>query len=90
MEVLYHLITSGKVKVLTIYFEKNEELWQNYLNKSAFKNWLHGWNYDLQISEAHLYDVRIIPTIMVLDKEKKVIEKDLFPNELEEWLKRNL
>ena len=90
MEVLYHAITSGKAKVLTIYFEKNEDLWRNYLNKSAYKNWMHGWNYDLQISEKHLYDVRIIPTIMILDKNKKVINKDLFPNEIEEWLKKNL
>ena len=87
MEVLYHLINSGKVKILTIYFEKNEELWRNYLHKGAFKTWMHGWNYDLRISEEHLYDVRNIPTIMVLDKNKKVIEKDIFPNELEEWLK---
>jgi len=87
MEVLYHAIASEKVKVLTVYFEKNEELWRNYLTTKAFKNWVHGWNYDLEISEKHLYDVRIIPTIMVLDKNKKVIVKDMFPNELEEWLK---
>jgi len=88
MEVLYHLLNSGKVKIITIYFEKNEELWRNYLHKGAFKTWMHGWNYDLRISEEHLYDVRNIPTIMILDKNKKVIEKDIFPNELEEWLKR--
>ena len=87
MEVLYYAISSGKIKVLTIYFEKNEDLWRNYLKAGAYKSWMHGWNYDLEISEKHLYDVRIIPTIMVLDKDKKVIEKDLFPNELEEWLK---
>ena len=90
MEVLYHAIVAEKVKVLTIYFEQNEELWRKYLDKSAFKNWTHGWNYDLEISEKHLYDVRMIPTIFVLDKNKKVIAKDLFPNELEEWVKRNL
>ncbi|MCL1849991.1 MAG: DUF5106 domain-containing protein [Bacteroidetes bacterium] len=90
IEALYRAIASGRVKVLTLYFEPNEELWRNYLAKSAYKNWMHGWNYDLQISEKHLYDVRIIPTVIVLDKNKKVIEKDIFPNELEEWIKRNL
>ena len=89
MEVLYNAVTSGKLKVLTIYFEKNEELWRNYLQNGAYKNWMHGWNYDLKISEEKLYDVRFIPTIMVLDKNKTIIEKDIFPNELEEWLKRN-
>ena len=87
MEVLYYAINSGKVKVMTVYFEKDEELWRKYLKNNAFKTWMHGWNYDLQISEKHLYDIRFIPTIMVLDKNKKVVEKDLFPNELEAWLK---
>jgi len=90
IEVLYHAINSGKLKVMTVYFESNEELWRNYLEKKAFKNWIHAWNYDLQISENHLYDVRVIPTIMILDKNKKVIKKDIFPDELEEWIKRNL
>ena len=88
MEVLYNAVTSGKLKIITIYFEKNEELWRNYLQTGAYKTWMHGWNYDLQISEEHLYDVRFIPTIMVLDKDKKVIKKDIFPNELEVWLKQ--
>ena len=90
MESLYRAITSGKLKVLSIYFEENEELWRNYLKTKAFTNWTHGWNYDLRISEERLYDVRNIPTIMILDKNKKVIKKDIFPNELEEWLKRNM
>jgi len=90
MESLYRAISSGKLKVLTIYFEENEELWRNYIKTKALTNWLHGWNYDLQISEKRLYDVRNIPTIMILDRDKKVIKRDIFPNELEDWLKRNL
>jgi len=89
METLYHAISSGKLKVLTVYFENNEDIWRNYLKTKAFPNWAHGWNYDLQISEKHLYDVRAIPMMMILDKEKRVIRKDIFSNELEEWLKRN-
>jgi hypothetical protein len=90
LEVLYKTISSGKVKVMTVYFEENEEIWRKYLKTSAFTNWIHGWNYDLEILEKHLYDIRIIPTIMVLDKDKKVIKKDIFPDEFEEWIKRNL
>jgi len=88
MKVLYDAITSGKLKVLTIYFEENEELWRNYLNTKAFTNWMHGWNYDFAVPEKRLYDVRHIPTIIILDKNKKVIKKDIFPTELEDWLKK--
>jgi thioredoxin-related protein len=90
MESLYNAIASGKLKVITIYFEEKEELWRNYLKTKAFTNWMHGWNYDTEISEKRLYDIRNIPTIMLLDKNKRVIKKDIFPNELEDWLKKNL
>jgi len=88
MEALNHAITSGKLKVLSIYFEDNEDLWRNYLKTRAFENWTHGWNYDQHITEKRLYDIRKLPMIMVLDRDKKVIKKDLLSNELEGWLKK--
>jgi thioredoxin-related protein len=90
MESLYYAVSLGRLKVLTVYFEDNEDIWRNYLKTKAFTSWIHGWNYDLRIAEERLYDIRNIPTIMILDNNKKVIKKDIFPNELEEWLKRNL
>jgi hypothetical protein len=90
MEILNGAIDSGKLKIVTIYFEKNENLWRNYLKTRAIQNWIHGWNYDLQIEEKELYDIRTIPMIMFLDKNKKVIKKDLLSNEIEDWVKRYL
>jgi len=87
MEILNNVLASGKLKIVTIYFEDNENLWRNYLRTRAFENWMHGWDYDQHITKKRLYDVRNIPMIMVLDKDKKVIKKDLLSNEIEEWLK---
>ena len=88
MVALNNAIASGRLKVLTIYFEDNEDLWRNYLKTRALENWTHGWNYDQHITEKRLYDIRNIPMIMVLDRDKKVIKKDLLSNELEDWLKK--
>ena len=90
MEIVNNAIAANKLKVVTIFFEKNESLWRNYLSTRAFTNWIHGWNYDFQIEEDHLYDIRAIPMIMFLDKDKKIIKKDLLSNEIEDWLKRYL
>jgi hypothetical protein len=90
MEILNNAIASGKLKIMTVYFEDNENLWRNYLKTRAFKNWTHGWNYDQQIAEKRLYDIRHIPMIMFLDKNKKIIKKDWLSNEIEDWLKRYL
>ena len=88
MEALNNAIASGKLKIVTIYFEDNEDLWRNYLKTRALPNWQHGWNYDQHITEKRLYDIRTIPMIMVLDKDKTVIKKDLLSNEVEGWLKK--
>ncbi|MCL2291084.1 MAG: DUF5106 domain-containing protein [Bacteroidetes bacterium] len=90
MGILNNTIASGRLKVVTIYFEDSEDLWRNYLRTRAFKNWTHGWNYDQEIAEKRLYDVRHIPMIMFLDKNKRIIKKDLLSNEIEDWLKRYL
>jgi hypothetical protein len=90
MSVVNEAIASGKLKVVTIYFEANEDLWRNYLNTRALKNWEHGWNFDLSIPEKRLYDTRTIPMMMFLDKNKKIIKKDILWNEIEDWLKRYL
>ncbi|MCL2434745.1 MAG: DUF5106 domain-containing protein [Lentimicrobiaceae bacterium] len=90
MEALNNAIASGKLKVVTIYFEDNENLWRNYLKTRALPNWMHSWNYDQHITEKRLYDIRTIPMIIVLDKDKIVIKKDLLPNDVEAWLKKLL
>jgi hypothetical protein len=90
MDIVNEAIASGKLKVVTIYFEKNDHLWRNYLKTRAYEHWMHGWNYDLQIEDEHIYDVRIIPMIMFLNKDKKIIKKDLLSNEIESWLRRYL
>jgi len=89
MEALNNAIASGRLNVVTIYFEDDENLWRNYLKTRALANWMHGWNYDQHITEKRLYDIRTIPMIIVLDKDKTVIKKDLLPNEVEMWLKKN-
>jgi len=82
IDILNKAITNKKVKVLTIYFEKNEALWRNYL-KNANPNYLHGWNYDLSIENNGLYDTNIIPFMFLLDKDKKILDKDIFWTEIE-------
>jgi hypothetical protein len=90
MDIVNQAIAAGKLKIVTVYFEPNEKLWRNYLNTRALKNWEHGWNYDFAIPEKHLYDTRTIPMVMFLDKNKKIIKKDILWNDIEEWLKRHL
>lgn len=82
-------IAKGKIKVLTVYFEDDEQVWKNYLKSSeANPSYLHGWNFDQTIEDNELYDTRTIPFMFLLDKDKKVIRKDLLYNEIEDYIKK--
>ena len=82
-------IAKGNLKVLTVYFEDDEQVWKNYLKSSeANPSYLHGWNFDQTIEDNELYDTRTIPFMFLLDKDKKVIRKDLLYNEIEDYIKK--
>lgn len=87
MDLLKKAITDKKLTVLTVYFESNEQIWRNYLLKGANPAYIHSWNYDLAIEKDKLFDTRTIPMLILVDKDKKVIKKDLLKNEIEFYMK---
>lgn len=86
-EELNKAIASGRLKVVTIYFERDEELWRRYLKEKANPKYLHGWDSKAEIDAGNLYDLRAIPFMFLLDKDKKILKKDLQYNELSDYLK---
>jgi hypothetical protein len=80
-------IASGKLKVVMVYFEDDPQVWSNYINsREANPKYLQGWNFDQSIEENNLFDTRTIPYMFLLDKDKKVIKKDLLYNEIEPYI----
>lgn len=87
-EDLNRAIKSGKLKVLTVYFEKDEQLWRRYLANKANPDYLHAWDNTGAIDAGTLFDLRIIPYMFLLDKDKRVIKKDIYYNEISDYLQR--
>lgn len=85
---LNEAIANGKVKVLTVYFEKDKSVFDKFLKSEANPNWLHSWNYDNEIEEKELYYLARIPYMFLLDKDKRVIKKDILINEIEDYIKQ--
>lgn len=86
---LNRAIASGKLKVLTVYFEDDAQIWNNYLRSSeANPSYMHGWNFDQSISFDSLYDTRAIPYMFLLDKDKRIIVKNVDENKLEDEIKK--
>lgn len=62
--------------LLTIYPDDDIEAWKNHLNELP-PHWTHAYDKDMQITKNKLYDLKAIPTLYLLDKNKKVILKDV-------------
>ena len=84
---LNQAIESGKLKVVMVYFEDDPQVWSNYINsREANPKYVQGWNFDQAIDDQNLFDTRTIPFMFLLDKDKKVIKKDLLYNEIEPYI----
>jgi hypothetical protein len=68
-------IKSGQLKVLALYTDKDEALWQLHLHEFP-EEWLHGRDQDEYLHKNRIYDLRAIPSLYLLDKNKKVLLKD--------------
>ncbi|MDD2327739.1 MAG: DUF5106 domain-containing protein [bacterium] len=67
--------TRTMLTVLTIYPDSDLEEWRAHLPEMP-QHWLHGYDQDMHITANRLYDIKAIPTIYLLDREKRVILKD--------------
>jgi cytochrome oxidase Cu insertion factor (SCO1/SenC/PrrC family) len=69
------LTASGKVAVLNIYIDEDLEAWRSYMPIYP-EEWFNGFDPDFVIRTDVLYNVRAIPSLYLLDKDKNVIMKD--------------
>lgn len=67
-------IKKGRLSLLAIYTEDNPQVWRNTLSEIP-DGWITGDNRS-EIKEKLLYDLKAMPSLYLLDKEKKVILKD--------------
>lgn len=70
--------------ILTIYVDEDLDEWRSHLAEMPI-NWTHAYDKDNNISKNRLYDIKAIPTLYLLDKDKKVVQKDTSPNALESF-----
>lgn len=77
------------LKILSIYPDADLEEWKRYLYD--FPNeWINGYDKKQTIEQQNLYDLKAIPTLYLLDKDKTVLLKDATSAEIEEYLKKNI
>jgi thioredoxin-related protein len=73
--IISGMIKTGELKILAMYTDRDERLWLDSL-KSYSAKWIAGRDENEYLSKNKLYDLRAIPTIYLLDAQKKVLLKD--------------
>lgn len=68
-------ISSGLMAVVNVYIDQDLAAWREYLPEYP-KEWYNGYDPDYVIRGSLLYNIRGIPSLYVLDKDKRVVMKD--------------
>ncbi len=69
------LVACGRLAVVNVYIDEELDKWREYASVYP-KNWYNGYDQSYIIRSDVTYNVRAIPSLYVLDSEKKVIMKD--------------
>ena len=71
--LLTEMIASKKLTVLGIYPDADIDLWRKHPLPDS---WINGYDKGCIIDQKRLYDLRAIPSLYLLDKDKIVLVKD--------------
>lgn len=85
-EVVKFYKESGYMKVLAVYPDADLKEWRRWLPENP-SWWISAYDRGEKIRNGELYDLKAIPTIYLLDHDKRVILKDPTPEVLEEVLR---
>lgn len=84
-EGIASMIADGRLAVLNIYIDEDIQAWREYMPIYP-EQWYNGFDPDMVIRDETLYNVRAIPSLYLLDHEKRVILKDAPENRVFDML----
>ncbi|MCQ2182810.1 MAG: DUF5106 domain-containing protein [Bacteroidales bacterium] len=68
-------IADGRLAIASIYIDRDLDSWREY-QPNYPEEWITGYDYNFIIRDDLLYNVRAIPSLYLLDSEKRVLLKD--------------
>ena len=69
------LIDDGRLQVVDVYIDREIDDWKAHIADYP-KNWINGYDHKYAIRTELIYNVRGIPSIYLLDRDKTVLMKD--------------
>ncbi|OPZ98488.1 MAG: hypothetical protein BWY72_00805 [Bacteroidetes bacterium ADurb.Bin416] len=78
-------LTAGRLSLLSLYTDEDLAAYWSTLD-SRPGNWINAYDDKAVVKNQSLYDLKAIPALYLLDKEKKVLLKDVTFEALEQYL----
>lgn len=83
--LIAHLQETHKLKILAVYPDEDLEAWRKHIPEIP-TSWINSYDSTVGLKNDEVYDLKAIPTLYLLDKDKRVILKDATFGQLEEYL----
>lgn len=86
-EVINNMVNCHALQIIGIIADDEEVKWREKGDDFP-KTWVNGFNYDQKVRNERTYDLTVVPSLILLDKDKNVLLKDVNPNMLLDYLMR--
>lgn len=87
-QVISQLVAEKRLKILALYPDEELDEWHKHRNEFP-DQWINGYDKTQSMKMKNLYDLKAIPTLYLLDKNKIVLLKDAPWPVVEEYLMKN-
>lgn len=88
-QVIKELEKRKKLNVLAVYTDEDLQAWKNHLSAMP-SDWINSYDKSLSLKNNEVYDLKAIPTLYLLNKEKKILLKDATFEQVESYLSQYL
>ncbi|MDR0834836.1 MAG: DUF5106 domain-containing protein [Candidatus Symbiothrix sp.] len=84
--VIESLTSSGKLRILAFYPSNDVDTWKQFTSNLP-KNWFNGFDKEFKVtnSTSPTYELRQLPTMYLLDKDKTILMKELTVEAVEKY-----
>ena len=69
------LMQNGVIKVLSVYPDEDLAAWREHLDDMP-DNWIKSYDKGIKITQERTYNLNAIPSLYLLDRDKRVMIKD--------------
>lgn len=80
-------VSQKKVQILSLYPDEELDEWRKHISDFPAE-WINGYDAQQIIKEKNLYDLKAIPTLYLLNKDKMVLLKDATAMDIDQYLSK--